>query len=124
MTNSSNETSKEEYDTILRKLDILLRKHQDALFNSTRVKANTDPDSRPFSVATTIPEQVPLAVGDGIPTLTEVVHLPPSLLAASSDPTVLLGRIIDSALRDANVELDIEARKILLESLQTRLFHP
>jgi hypothetical protein len=124
MTNSSEETSKKEYDAILRKLDILLRKHQGALSASKRTKANMDPDSRPFSASSPAREQVsPAGMGD-IPTLTEVVCLPPSLLTSSSDLMVLLGQIVDSALKDANVELATEARRSLVKALRARLFRP
>lgn len=122
MTNSSEETSREEYDAILRKLDALLRKHQDGLSASTLARADGSRDSRPLSVFSGAPKQVRPTTADEIPTLTEVVHLAPSMIASSSDLTVLLGQIVDSALKDANVELDNEARTMLVEALQARLF--
>lgn len=122
MTNSSKRTSKEEYDAILRKLDALLRKHQEGLSASTPARADGSRDSRPRSVFSGAPKQVQPTTADEIPTLTEVVHLAPSMMPSSSDLTVLLGQIVDSALKDANVELDTEARTTLVEALQARLF--
>ena len=122
MTNSSDETSAEEYDAILRKLDILLRKHQGISPNSALAKASAGAHSRPISFSGAAPEQISLTAADNIPTLTEVVQLAPSMLSPYSDITALLEQILDSALNDANVELSSEARKTLVQALESRLF--
>ena len=124
MTNSSHETSAEEYDAILRKLDILLRKHQGISPNSALAKASASAGahSRPISFSGAAPEQISLTAADNIPTLTEVVHLVPSMLSPYSDITALLEQILDSALNDANIELSSEARKTLVQALESRLF--
>jgi len=122
MTNSSDETSAKEYDAILRKLDMLLRKHQGASLASARGKASADADSRPISFSGAASEQMSLTAADNIPTLTEVVQLAPSMLPPYSDRAALLEQILDSALNDANVELSSEARKTVVQALESRLF--
>jgi hypothetical protein len=122
MTNSSDETSAEEYDAILRKLDMLLRKHQGASLASARGKASVDADFPPISFSGAAPEQISLTATDNIPTLTEVVRLAPPMRAPYSDITALLEQILDSALNDANVELSSEGRKTLVQALESRLF--
>lgn len=122
MTNSSDETSAEEYDAILRKLDMLLRKHQGASLASALDKASAAADSRPISFSGAASEQISLTAADNIPTLTEVVQLAPSMLLPYSDIAALLEQILDSALNDANVELSSEARKTLVQALGSRLF--
>lgn len=122
MTNSSDETSAKEYDAILRKLDMLLRKHQGASLASARDKASANADSRPISFSEAASEQMSLTAADNIPTLTEVVQLTPSMLPPYSDRAALLEQILDSALNDANVELSSEARKTVVQALESRLF--
>lgn len=122
MTNSSDETSAEEYDAILRKLDMLLRKHQGASLASALGKAGADADSRSISLSGAAPEQISLTAADNIPTLTEIVQPAPLMLSPYSDRAALLEQILDSALNDANVELSSEARKTLVQALESRLF--
>lgn len=122
MTNSSDETSAEEYDAILRKLDMLLRKHQGASLASALGKAGADADSRSISLSRAAPEQISLTAADNIPTLTEIVQPAPLMLSPYSDRAALLEQILDSALNDANVELSSEARKTLVQALESRLF--
>lgn len=108
---SSNETSPEaDYDTILQKLDTLLRKHQG---NSSAPTGAND---------TTSGEEPSLTAADNIPTLTETVSLPSAMLSPQSDITSLLEQILDSALKDAGTDLTAGARTALVQALECRLF--
>ena len=134
MTNS-NETSQDEYDEILRKLEILLSRHQ-----STSSTSLADSDGRTTARSSgfsgTTSKQTPSDVNIptlteviakqataevNIPTLTEVVHSTPSALSPT-DITMLLEKILDSALNDAELELSPEARQALIQALKSRLF--
>ena len=109
---SSNETSSEaDYDAILHKLDALLRKHQ-----------GKPPPVAEASNTAVASEQVSLTAADNIPTLTETVFLTPAMLSPQSDITSLLEQILDSALKDAGVDLAAGARTALVQALECRLF--
>jgi hypothetical protein len=106
---SSNETSPEaDYDTILQKLDTLLRKHQG--------------NSSAPTGANGTGEEPSLTAADNIPTLTETVSLPSAMLSPQSDITSLLEQILDSALKDAGADLTAGARTALVQALECRLF--
>lgn len=127
MTNSSNEAPPEpEYDEILRKLDALLRKHQGRSPASALAEADNGPGSFPDSFSEAALDQASLktllSAPDNIPTLTEIVHVTPAMLSPQSDITLLLEQVLDSALRDAGVDLEAGARKTLVQALQSRLF--
>ena len=123
MTNSSNEAPQEpEYDEILRKLDALLRKHQGRSPASAQAEAGNESNSLPDSFSTAALDRAPLSVPDDIPTLTEIVHVTPVMLSPQSDITLLLEEILDSALRDAGVDLEAGARKTLARALESHLF--
>jgi|SRR5688500_642564 len=108
MINQNGEASSTtEYDEILRKLEELMRKHQHRSSGYGHVRMETGLD---------------FLSADSIPTLTEVVDLAPSMLSPQPDITALLGHILNSALKDAGVELGPEARAALVQSLQTHLF--
>ncbi|HYH57233.1 MAG TPA: hypothetical protein VD772_11510 [Anseongella sp.] len=120
MTNSSDErTSEADYNEILSKLEALLRRHQ-GKSSSVAVKGDDSPSFHIPSPGTLRHEQ--LIAADNIPTLTEIVHLAPAMLSPQSDVTSLLRQVLDSALRDAGVELDAAAREALVQALETRLF--
>ena len=110
MTSSNEASSEADYDAILHKLDALLRKHQGK--PSTLAEAET-------AVAS---GQVSLTAADSIPTLTETVFLTPTMLSPQSDITSLLEQILDSALKDAGVDLTAGARTALVQALECRLF--
>ncbi|WON73037.1 hypothetical protein [Nitrosospira sp. Is2] len=123
MTNARAKTSSEaEYDEILRKLDTLLLRHQGKPSVSARADANAAADFRPTSIASGSPTQVPLTAADTIPTLTEMVYLPPSMLSAPGDITSLIAQIVDSALKDTGEDLGAGARAALVQALESRLF--
>jgi hypothetical protein len=127
MTNSSNEAPQEpEYDEILRKLDALLRKHQGRSPASALAEADNGPGSLPDSFPGATLDQASLKTSlsapDNIPTLTEIVHVTPAMLSPQSDITLLLEQVLDSALRDAKVDLEAEARKTLVQALESHLF--
>ncbi|MDN5751888.1 MAG: hypothetical protein L0H15_01220 [Nitrosospira sp.] len=119
MTNSDEDSANADYDEILRKLDALLHKHQDK--SSASAKTH---DAAPLPVITPgiAVEQPSLTSADNIPTLTETVHLTPTMLSPQSDVTSLLGQILDSALKDSGAELDAGAREALIQALECRLF--
>lgn len=119
MTDSSETSPETDYNEILEKLDALLRKHQGGHSALNEADANaTSPDL----ILRTASEELSLAASDNIPTLTEAVFLPPSMLSPQSDITSLLEQILDSALKDAGVELDAGARNALIQVLECRLF--
>lgn len=123
MTNSSDETTPEaDYNEILSKLEALLRKHQGNPSASASVE--TDGKAEAFHIAAhgTALEQRSLIAVDEIPTLTEMVYLAPEMLSPQPDITSLLAQILDSALGDAEVDLNADARKILVQALESRLF--
>jgi hypothetical protein len=133
MTNS-NGTKQDEYDEILRKLEILLSRHQSIssppLADSDGRMA--DGSSRLSGIATKqaraddIPTLTEVAArqspsGVSIPTLTEVVHATPSKLSPI-DITALLEKILDGALNEARAVLTPKARKTLIQALKSHLF--
>jgi hypothetical protein len=125
MTNSSDETTPEaDYNEILSKLEALLRKHQGNPSASASVE--TDGKAEAFHIAahgTALAlEQRSLIAVDEIPTLTEMVYLAPEMLSPQPDVTSLLAQILDSALGDAEVDLNADVRKILVQALESRLF--
>jgi hypothetical protein len=108
----SKEASPEaDYDAILQKLDALLHKHQG--------KPSVLTEATDTAVA---PEQISLTAADNIPTLTETVFLAPAMLSPESDITSLLEQILDSALKDAGVNLAARERTALVQALECRLF--
>ena len=111
MTSSNEASSEADYDAILHKLDALLRKHQ-----------GKPPVLAEASNTTVASEQVSLTATDNIPTLTETVFLTPTMLSPQSDITSLLEQILDSALKDAGVDLAAGARTALVQALECRLF--
>jgi hypothetical protein len=123
MTNSSDETTPEaDYNEILSKLEALLRKHQGNPSASASVE--TDGKAEAFHIAAhgIALEQGSLIAIDEIPTLTEMVYLAPEMLSPQPDITSLLEQILDSALGDAEIDLEADARKILVQALESRLF--
>ena len=116
MTNGDDASQEARYDEIVSKLEALLQKHRGASSSTTAGGAK--------AYLTTIAGSAdgPSAASDNIPTLTETVHIAPAMLSPHSDITSLLGQILDSALKDAGVELDVAARKALVQALETQLF--
>lgn len=119
MTNSSETSPETDYNEILEKLDALLRKHQGKPPALNEAHANT---TSPDLILRTASEEPSLTATDNIPTLTEAVFFPSTTLSPQSDITSLLEQILDSALRDAGVELDTGARNALIQALECRLF--
>ncbi|SEN82176.1 hypothetical protein SAMN05216404_107128 [Nitrosospira multiformis] len=133
MTNSKK-ASKDEYDKILHKLEILLSRHQDVsstpladsdshlvagsprLSGTAMKQVRVDDIPTLTEVATRQPPS-----GADIPTLTEVVHSAPSTLSPA-DITVLLEKILDGALNETSIVLNPDARKALIQALKSRLF--
>ncbi|SEP30786.1 hypothetical protein [Nitrosovibrio sp. Nv6] len=122
MTNNSDEAPSEpEYDEILRKLDALLRKHQSRSSASAPVEANDGLGSLPPSFSGAL-DQTSLSAADNIPTLNEIVYVTPPMLSPQSDITLLLEQVLDSALKDAGIDLEAGARKALVQALESHLF--
>ena len=120
MTNTRASISPEaEYDEILRKLDALLLRHQGKQPITVRTDAN---EAQPVPPGGGRSGQMSVAASDNIPTLTEIVYLPPSVLSPPGDITSLIAQIVDSALRDAGADLDAGARVALVQALESRLF--
>ncbi len=123
MTNSSDETTPEaDYNEILSKLEALLRKHQGNPSASASVETDGKAEAFHSAAHGTALEQRPLIAVDEIPTLTEMVYLAPEMLSPQPDITSLLEQILDAALGDAEVDLNADTRKILVQSLESRLF--
>ncbi len=120
MTNSIESSSEADYNEILRKLDALLLKHQGKPSVLTEVDNNAA--SFPDLALGAASGETSLTDADNIPTLTEMVFLPPAMLSPQSDITSLLGQILDSALKDAGAHLDTGARNALVQALECRLF--
>lgn len=119
MKNSNEISSETDYDEILSRLDALLHKHEGdppALAEADTTASFSIP---PPGIGA---EQASLTAADNIPTLTETVLLTPSMLSPYSDVTSLLEQILDSALRDAGLDLDAKARIALVQALEHRLF--
>ncbi|SEA33938.1 hypothetical protein [Nitrosospira multiformis] len=133
MTNSKK-ASQDEYDKILRKLEILLSRHQDVsstplagsdshlAAGSPRLSATATKRAQ----AEDIPTLTEVAAGPSpsdanIPTLTEVMHSAPSTLSPA-DITVLLEKILDEALNESGNALNPKARKALIQALKSHLF--
>jgi hypothetical protein len=120
MTTSDGSSSETEYDNILSKLDALLHKHQ----GESQSPAGRDGNIE--SLHNIIPGGIPtadiLGSASNIPTLTEAVMLTSGMLSSQSDVTAILAQIVNSALKDAGTALDPEARKALVQALESRLF--
>ncbi len=58
---------------------------------------------------------------DAIPTLTEVVLLPPSVIQPQPKRITPIEQILDAALEDARIELDAAEKRILANALDARL---
>lgn len=126
MTNNSDEAPSEpEYDEILRKLDALLRKHQSRSSASAPVETNDGSGSLPPSFSGALDQaslSASLSAPDNIPTLNEIVYVSPPMLSPQSDITRLLEQVLDSALKDAGIDLEAGARKALVQALESHLF--
>ena len=124
MTNTDEIIPEADYNEILSKLEALLRKHQSGASASVPASAETDNKAGSFHIAAhgTASEQTSLMAADDIPTLTEMVYPGPEMLSPQPDITSLLAQILDSALGEAEVELNAEARKTLVQALESRLF--
>jgi hypothetical protein len=125
MTNSSDEIIPEaDYNEILSKLEALLRKHQSNASVSVPASAKTDNKAGSFHIAAhgAALEQPSFMGADDIPTLTEMVYPAPEMLSPQPDIASLLEQILDSALGDAEIDLNAEARKTLVQALKSRLF--
>jgi hypothetical protein len=118
MTNSDGASQEAKYDEIVSKLEALLQKHKRA----SPASMATGGGAGTYSASITGAADAPLAASDNIPTLTETVHIAPAMLSPQSDIPSLLGQILDSALKDAGVDLDIAGRKALVQALESHLF--
>lgn len=120
MTTDDGPSSETEYDSILNKLDALLHKHQG------KPQSPAGRDGNVESLHNIIPGGIPtadtLGAAGNIPTLTEAVMLTSGMLSSQSGITAILAQIVDSALKDAGTTLDADARKALVEALESRLF--
>jgi hypothetical protein len=117
MTNGDDASQEARYDEIVSKLEALLQKHR-----STSSRTTTARDAKAYLTTSTGSADGRSTASDNIPTLTETVHIAPPMLSPHSDITSLLGQILDSALKDAGVDLDAAARKALVQALETQLF--
>jgi hypothetical protein len=117
MTNGDDASQEAKYDEIVSKLEALLQKHKGKAPSATAAVGTR-------GYLTTIAGAVDArsTASDNIPTLTETVHIAPAMLSPHSDITSLLGQILDSALKDAGVDLDAAARKALVQALESQLF--
>jgi hypothetical protein len=118
MTNSDDASQEAKYDEIVSKLEALLQKHKRKPSAPTTAAGG----ARAYSAPSMGGADAPLAASDNIPTLTETVHIAPAMLSPQSDIPSLLGQILDSALKDAGVDLDTSGRKALVQALESHLF--
>ncbi|SFE84089.1 hypothetical protein [Nitrosomonas sp. Nm166] len=83
--------------------------------------------SVPHTVASTLAtasqaDQITQAIeSDKIPTLTEVVILHPSIIQPQPKRLTPIWQILNAALEDAHIEMDISDRKALAHALEVRL---
>lgn len=122
MTNSNETAPEADYNEILSKLEALLREHQGSSPTSASAETGDKAASFPIAAHGTALQQASLIAADDIPTLTEMVCLAAEMLSPQPDIASLLEQILDSALRDAGIDLKTEARKTLVQALETRLF--
>ncbi|HTJ55265.1 MAG TPA: hypothetical protein VL380_07595 [Nitrosospira sp.] len=117
MTNGDDASQEAKYDEIVSKLEALLQKHKGKAPSATAAVG-----ARGYLTTIAGAVDARSAASDNIPTLTETVHIAPAMLSPHSDITSLLGQILDSALKDAGVDLDAAARKALVQALESQLF--
>jgi hypothetical protein len=117
MTNGDDASQEARYDEIVNKLEALLQKHKGKASGATAASG-----AKGYLTTLAGAAGAPFTGSDDIPTLTETVHIAPMLLSPQSDITSLLGQILDSALKDAGVDLDVAARKALVQALHSQLF--
>ena len=103
---------------ILAKFRNLLNKyqHQDKPINATN---NTTVS--PATVALSADGILREAESDKIPVLTEVVMLHPSVIQSQPKRLTSMRQILDAALEDTYIEMDIIDRKALANALEVRL---
>jgi hypothetical protein len=116
MTNGDDASQEARYDEIVNKLEALLQKHKG------KAPGATGGGAKGYLTTLAGAAGARSIASDDIPTLTETVHIAPTLLSPQSDITSLLGQILDSALKDAGVDLEVAARKALVQALESQLF--
>jgi hypothetical protein len=117
MTNGDDASQEARYDEIVNKLEALLQKHKGKALGATAAGG-----AKGYLTTLAGAAGARSIASDDIPTLTETVHIAPTLLSPQSDITSLLGQILDSALKDAGVDLEVAARKALVQALESQLF--
>jgi hypothetical protein len=121
-TNGDDASPEAKYDEIVSKLEALLQKHKGGSFAPITKTKTENGGARGYSASIQGGADESLTTSDNIPTLTETVHIAPGMLSPQSDITSLLAQIVDSALKDAGVNLDVNAQKALVQALETQLF--
>ena len=121
-TNGDDASPEAKYDEIVSKLEPLLQKPKGRSLPPITKTKTENGGARGYSASIQGGADESLTTRDNIPTLTETVHIAPGMLSPQSDITSLLAQIVDSALKDAGVDMDAVARKALVQALETQLF--
>ena len=100
---------------ILEKFRSLLSKYQ----NQGNIIAN--PNMSVTSAPTLPVDDTAPAVANKIPVLTEAVILHPAVIQPQPKRLTPIRQILDAALADANIEMDVLDRKALANALEARL---
>ena len=103
---------------ILAKFRNLLGKYQ----NQGKIIGVTAPITTPIPMTTSQTDGILQEVEiDKIPTLTEIVILHPSVIQPQPKRSTPIRQILDAALEDAHIEMDVLDRKALAHALGVRL---
>ncbi|NBQ69755.1 MAG: hypothetical protein EBU46_13395 [Nitrosomonadaceae bacterium] len=75
----------------------------------------------PAGKAPEIDKTAPAIGADAIPLLTDAVFLHPAVIQPQPARLTPLRQILDAALEDAHIDMDVQDRKALAHALETRL---
>ena len=71
--------------------------------------------------ASEIDKTAPVIGADAIPLLTDAVFLHPAVIQPQPARLTPIRQILDAALEDAHIDMDVQDRKALAHALETRL---
>ena len=113
---NDDKTSDTDDSEILAKFRSLLSKYQ----NQGNIIAS--PNMSATSAPTLLPvDDTAPAVANKIPVLTEAVILHPAVIQPQPKRLTPIRQILDAALADAHIEMDVLDRKVLANALEARL---
>lgn len=112
---NDDKTSDTDDSEILEKFRSLLSKYQ----NQGNIIAN--PNMSVTSAPTLPVDDTAPAIANKIPVLTEAVILHPAVIQPQPKRLTPIRQILDAALADAHIEMDVLDRKALANALESRL---